>query len=118
MRRRPRPPGTQLARAGERTVILTADKPVPEVRFRASTLNNQPAGRVEVDRGSGPETLELGPEVRIDGEGLVAVSVVPDADTAITFLPVERPGNLPMMIGGMILLTGATLWTLYDFVGG
>ncbi|MEM7056861.1 MAG: hypothetical protein AAF557_04685 [Pseudomonadota bacterium] len=118
MRRRPRPPGTQLARAGERTLILTADKPVPEVRFRASSLADDPKGRVEIDRGSGPEVQELGTEVRIDGTGLVAVSIVPEADTAITFLPAEQPGNWPFMIGGMILLAAASLWTLYDFLGG
>ena len=118
MRRRPRPPGTQLARAGERTLILTADKPVPEVRFRASSLADEPKGSVHVDRGSGLEVQDLGPEVRIDGAGLVAVSIVPDADTAITFLPVERPGSLPFMILGMIILAGASLWTLYDFMGG
>ena len=118
MRRRPRPPGTQLARAGERTLILTADKPVPEVRFRASSLANDPRGRVEIDRGTGPEVQDLGPEVRIDGTGLVAVSIVPEADTAITFLPIEQPGNWPMMILGMILLAAASLWTLYDFLGG
>ncbi len=118
MRRRPRPPATQLARAGERTLILTADKPVPEVRFRASSLTEDPKGRVEIDRGTGPEVQELEPEVRIDGNGLVAVSIVPEADTAITFLPVEQQGNLAMMIVGMILLAAASLWTLYDFLGG
>ena len=117
MRRRPRPPATQLARAGERTVILTADRPVPEVRFRASALVDEPACRVEVERGTGPEVLNLSPEVRIDGAELLSVSVVPEADTAITFLPVDRPSNVPMMILGMILLTAASIWTLYDFMG-
>ena len=117
MRRRPRPPATQLARAGERTLILTADRPVPEVRFRAAALVDQPAGRVEIERGSGPEILDLASEVRIDGEELVSVSIVPEADTAITFLPVDRPGNLPLMIFGFVLLAAASLWTLYDFMG-
>ena len=118
MRRRPRPPGTQLARAGERTLILTADKPVTEVRFRASTLMDAPKGRVEIDRSSGLDVQELGSEVRIDGNGLVTVSIVPEADTAITFLPIEQQGNLPMMILGIAVLAAATLWTLYDYVMG
>lgn len=118
MRRRPRAPGTQLARAGERTLVLTADRPVPEVRFRASTLNDAPKGRVEVDRVSGKYIQDLGDEVRIDGNGLVTVSIVPEADTAITFLPADQPQNWPMMLLGMLVLAGATLWTLYDFVLG
>lgn len=116
MRRRVRPPQTQLARAGERTVIITADRPVPEIRFRASCLEGTPSGRVEVDRADGPETLALSQEVAIDGNGLVAISVVPDADTAISFLPIDRPDNPVLFVAGLAMLAGASLWTLYDFM--
>lgn len=115
MRRRVRPPATQLARGGERTLILRADKPVPEVRFRAAALSGDPSGRIEVDRGSGlPERQDLGIENAIDGNGLVAVTIIPDADTAITFLPVERGTNPALVLAGLVLVIGAGLWTLYD----
>ena len=119
MRRLRRAPTTQLARAGERTLILRADKPVPEVRFRATTLDGTPAGRIEIDTGQDlPLTQALGEENLVPGKGLVSLSIVPQADTAITFLPAERPSNLPMMIGGLIVVFGAIGWTAYDFLLG
>ena len=117
-RRRVRPPGTQLLRAGERTHILNADKPVPEVRFRATVLDGVPRGRITVDRVDGPETQELVDEVWIDGTGLVAVSVVPETDTAITFLPVERPSSPAFFLLGGVLFLGAIGWTFWELVGG
>lgn len=119
MRRRRRAPGTQLARAGERTVILTVDEPVDEVRFRAATLTGTPSGRIEIDTGAElPRTAELAPENRIPGSGLVGLSIIPDSDTAITFLPAERPGNTPALVFGLILVAGAVSWTLFDFMAG
>ena len=115
--RRVRPPGTQLARAGERTLIIKADIPVPEVRFRASVMEGAPTGRILVDRADGPETLDLQQETRIDGDGLIAITVVPDRDTAITFQPAQRPGNAPLAIAGFILLVGGMLWTSWEFLG-
>ncbi|MEM9140548.1 MAG: hypothetical protein AAGB15_12035 [Pseudomonadota bacterium] len=114
MRRRVRPPATQLARGGERTLILRADTPVPEVRFRAASLEGAPSGSIDVDRGSGMERLDLEPENTIDGAGLVAVTVTPEADTAITFLPADRPSNPLMVAAGLLLVIGAGLWTLWD----
>ena len=119
MRRLRRAPTTQLARAGERTLVPRADKPVPEVRFRATTLAGPARGRIEIDTGENlPRTQPLAEENVVPGAGLVALSIVPEADTAITFLPAERPSNIPMMIGGLVVVFGALGWTAYDFLLG
>jgi len=118
MRRRRRAPGTQLARAGRRTCILTVDTPVPLVRFRASVLDGDPSGQVEADRGGPlPQISALREQVEISGADLIAVSVVPDHDTAITFLPVRRADSMPAMIGGLVLVAAAIGWTVYEFLG-
>jgi len=98
-------------------MILRADTPVPAVHFRASVLDGVPAGRVEIERAAGTEIAALRPEVRIDGAGLVSVSLIPECDTAVTFLPIDRPGNLPLMIAGLALLLGALAWTAFDILG-
>ena len=118
MRRRRRAPTTQLARAGERTRILVSDSPLPEARFKASTLDGTPKGRIEIETVDGTRTAELNPDNRLDTSGLISLSVVPQADTAITFVPVDRPANLPMAIGAGLLMLGAIAWTAYDFLGG
>lgn len=122
MRRRQRTPGTQLLRAGERNRIVMADIPIDEVRFRATVLNGAPSGRVEVERRGEAEAemhvQQLGAENRIDASGLIQISVVPEADTAITFLPVNRPGSLPAVIGGAVLVFGAIGWTALELFGG
>lgn len=118
-RRRRRAPTTQLARAGERTIILVGDEPVPEIRFRATTLTGKPAGRIEIDTGDAlPRTAELGPEVRLDATGLRQMAVIPEADTAITFLPVKRPSSPLYFILGVVVLGGAVIWTFWDFLAG
>jgi hypothetical protein len=119
MRRKRRAPITQLARAGERTQILTADKPVDEVRFRATVLDGQPAGRIEIDTGDPlPRTAELGPENRLDTTGMKTLAIIPDRDTAITFLNVNRPGSTWVFAGGIVLVGAAVGLTLYDMLGG
>ena len=117
MARKRRAPPTQLARAGERTIILVGDEAVPEVRFRATTLAGDPAGRVEIDTGDPlPRTAELAPEVRLDATGLRSLAVIPEADTAITFLPVERPSSPAYLVLGGVLVAGAVGWTLLDML--
>jgi hypothetical protein len=122
MRRRQRTPGTQLLRAGERTRVVMADIPIDEVRFRASVLNGTPAGRIEIERSGETESemhvQTLGHENNIDARGLIQISVVPEADTAITFLPVKRPSSLPAVIGGAVLVFGAIGWTAMELFGG
>lgn len=119
MARRRRAPTTQLARAGERTIILVGDEPVPEIRFRATTLTGEPRGRIEIETGEAlPRTAALVSEVRLDAAGLVRLSVIPEADTAITFLPVERPTSPAYMVLGGVLLLGAVGWTIWDYIGG
>ncbi|MGD1922691.1 MAG: hypothetical protein ACFB03_00685 [Paracoccaceae bacterium] len=120
--RRLRRPTTQLARAGERTCILTVDRAVPSVRFRATTLQGEPTGRIEVETGS-PDTpdmsvRDLASEVEIRGDGLVRVSIIPRSDTAITFLPTETPASPLWFAVGAILVFGASIWTAWDFFGG
>ena len=119
MARKRRAPTTQLARAGERTIILLGDEPVPEIRFRATTLSGAPHGRVEIDTGEPlPRTAELAAEVRLDATDLQSLAVIPEADTAITFLPVDRPSSPAYLVLGGVLLAGAVGWTAWDFLGG
>ena len=119
MRRRRRAPTTQLARAGERTFILTADVPVDEIRFRATTLTGAPRGRIEIETGDPlPRTADLAEENRLDARGLRRLAIIPESDTAITFLPVERQGSNWVFLVGAIVVLVAIGWTALDFVGG
>lgn len=117
-RRRQRAPTTQLARAGERTRILISDSPLPEVRFRATTLNGTPEGRIEIETVEGTRTAPLTPDNVLDTSGLISLSVVPASDTAISFAPVQRPANLPLALMGGAALLVAVGWTAWDFLGG
>ena len=117
MRRRRRAPTTQLARAGERTRILVSDSPLAQARFKATTLDGQPAGRIEIETTGGTRTAELGPDNRLDTTGLISLSVVPHSDTAISFVPVERPTNPAFFALAAVLLLGGLAWTAYDFLG-
>ena len=118
MRRVLRRPSTQLARAGERTCIITADTPVPYVRFRASSLTGPVAGRIDVLRSGGTEVVPLRDENRIDGAGLREITIVPDRDTAITVRTItDAPTSLPLVIGGTVLVIGAVLLTAWDVMG-
>ena len=118
-RRKRRAPTTQLARAGERTIILVGDEPLPQIRFRATTLTGDPAGRVEVDVGDDlPRTAELAPEVTLDATGLRSLAVIPEADTAITFLPVEQPSSPIYLVMGFVMIIIAVGWTFWDVVMG
>ena len=112
------PPTTQLARAGERTRILIADKPVPEVRFRASTLVGEAAGRLEIETKTGPRVLPLSAEHRLDGTDLKELAVVPEADTAITFIGPQRTGGVGAFLIGSVLVLGAIAWTAYGSLVG
>ena len=119
MRRRRRAPTTQLARAGERTYILTNDADVKEIRFRATVLDGTPTGRVEIESGKGlPRTQALEPENVIDATGMTRLALVPDKDTAITFTKQYDAGSFWAMIGGMIFVAVAVGWTAWDFLGG
>ena len=118
MRRRRRAPTTQLARAGERTRILISDSPLAEVRFRASTLNGTPEGRIDIETVDGTRTAALTQDNLLDTTGLISLSVVPQSDTAITFVPTDRPANAPMAIAAGIVMLGAIAWTAYETLGG
>ena len=117
-RRRLSGPGTQLARAGERTKLLIGDGLVPKVRFKATTLQGTPRGRVDIETVHGTRTAELGVENLLDTDGLISLSVVPEADTAISFVPVDRPANLPLALAAGAAILGAIAWTAYDTLGG
>ena len=117
MRRKLRRPSTQLARAGERTCIVTADEPVPYVVFRAASLEGEPEGRIDVRRTAGTETQPLLGENRVDGTGLVDISIVPKRDTAITVrVLTDRPTSMPLAIGGIVLVIGAVVFTAWDML--
>ncbi len=106
-------------RAGERTRLIVADKPVPAIRFRATVLDGEPQGRIEVDRNTGdglPDVVQLSRENTIDGADLAAISVIPAQDTAITFLPQQHPARSPALIGGALLVAGALVWTVFDMM--
>lgn len=117
MGRRRRAPGTQFARAGERTTILLGDMPLDRIRFRAVTLVGEPTGRIEMELAEGKRLVEeLKGEQTLAAGDLKSLSVVPEHDTAITFLPVDRPSSpLYFLLGGALLL-GAVLLTAWDFV--
>lgn len=117
-RRRHRTPGTQLARAGERTRLLIGDSPLSEVRFKASTLTGTPSGRLDIETVNGTRSEGLTTENELDITGLISLSVVPEADTAITFLPPKRPANPVLAITGGAMLLGAVAWTALDLMGG
>ena len=117
MARRRRAPTTQLARAGERTKILISDSPLPEVRFRANCLTDTPAGTVHVETLDGTRIAPLGPDNTIDTTGLISMSVVPKADTTITFVPTDRPSNPLFVAIGAMMLVGALAWTFLNMVG-
>ncbi|MEM6661985.1 MAG: hypothetical protein AAF666_07385 [Pseudomonadota bacterium] len=119
MRRKRRAPTTQLARAGERTVILIGDEAVPEIWFRASTLSGTPRGRIEIDLGEDlPRTADLAEDNRLDATGLKTLAIIPEADTAITFRRIEKPGSDWMFLAGGVAMAVAIGWTAWDFLGG
>ncbi|MEM7582873.1 MAG: hypothetical protein AAF560_05790 [Acidobacteriota bacterium] len=119
MRRRRRAPTTQLARAGERTILLVGDEPVPEIWFRASTLSGTPRGRIEIDTGETlPRTAELGEDNRLDATGLKSLAVIPEADTAISFRRIEKPGSTWVFVAGSLFVAAAVGWTAWEFLAG
>ena len=117
MRRRQRAPTTQLARAGERTRILISDSPIAEVKFKATCLTGDPTGTVHLETVDGGRTEPLAADNRLNTDGLISMSVVPEADTAITFQPPDRPSNPVVVALGALFLTGALLWTGWDLLG-
>ena len=117
MRRRRRTLTTQLARAGERTRLVIADEPIPELKFRASTLADTLEGTVEVEADAGRRTQPLGPENTIDAHGLRELSIVPAQDTAITFQPPKRPISSPLVLLGILMMFVALAWTAWDLLG-
>ena len=122
MRRRQRRPGTHLLRAGERTQVFKSDTGVPQVRFRAMTLKGKPEGRVDIETGDPseptPETRDLAAENLIDQSPVLSISVVPVNDTAITFVGQEQKNSIAMLLLGIIVVAGATVWTALEFFGG
>ncbi|MEM7422365.1 MAG: hypothetical protein AAF334_01510 [Pseudomonadota bacterium] len=95
---------------------------MPSVRFRAMVLHGQPAGRIEIERERNghavSEVLALDTEHLIDGADLVSISLIPERDTAITFLPTIERRSVLVFALGMVLVIGATVWTALDFIGG
>ncbi|MEM1300204.1 MAG: hypothetical protein AAGH68_13105 [Pseudomonadota bacterium] len=116
MRRR-RAPTTQLARAGERTRLLVSDGEIAEVKFKATCLSGTPAGTVHLETVDGMRSAPLGPDNRLDTAGLISMSVVPEADTAITFQPPDRPSNPLAVLLGAVFLFGALAWTGWGLLG-
>ena len=121
MRRRRRP-ATHFLRAGHRARIFASDEGVPFLRFRAATLKGDPAGRIEIETGdtgqAAQQVFQLRPDNRFENADIRAVSIVPEHDTAITFVPAETKGFLFYLIVGAAFVAGATLWTLWEAVGG
>ncbi|MEM7743003.1 MAG: hypothetical protein AAF409_04760 [Pseudomonadota bacterium] len=116
--RRHRAPETQLARAGERTQLLIGNAPIQEIRFKATVLDGDVAGRLSVETVNGTRTEALAEDNRLDAHGLISLSVVPENNTAITFVkPDNRPFS-PMVAVGAVLILGAVGWTAWDIVGG
>lgn len=116
MLRRRRAPTTQLARAGERTRLVVADEPIPELRFRAATLADSVEGTIEALMDSGRQTQPLGAENLLDARGLKELSVVPMHDTAITFLPPKRTAFQPATLLGAGMVLVAIVWTAWDLL--
>jgi hypothetical protein len=116
-RRRFSAPGTQLARAGERTKLLIGDTLVPQVRFKATTLQGAPQGSVSIETVHGTRTEDLHAENLLETDGLISLSVVPKTDTAITFVPVQRPSNPLFFILGTLVVGIGLFWTTRDFLG-
>ena len=121
MRRRLRRPATQLLRAGHRARIFASEEGVQSLRFRAATLKGNPAGRVEVETGPGgtaaQRVFKLHPDNTFEDTDIRAVSIVPEHDTAITFVPAETKGSLFYLIVGAVFVAGATLWTFWEAMG-
>jgi len=117
MRRR-RTPHVQLARAGERLRLLIGDSPVRTVRFRATVLDGAPAGRIDIETVGGARTEPLAEDNRLEVDGLISLSVVPERDTAVSFVPIEtRRFNPAAALGGLMILV-AIGWTLWNAAGG
>lgn len=122
MRRRLRRPATQLLRAGKRAQIFASEDGVQSLSFRATTLKERPAGRVEIDTGEtgarGQQVHQLGVENTFQNMCIRAVSIVPVHDTAITIEPAESKTSVFYLIVGAAFVVGATLWTLWEAMGG
>lgn len=123
MRRRQRRAHTHLLRAGERTEVFKSEDGAPYARFRAMTLKGEPAGRIDYETGEAStpvaHTTSLAPENVIELGPILRISIVPEHDTAITFVPKGDPKTSPIyMILGFVLVCIATAWTAWDFIGG
>ena len=118
MARRRRAPMTQLARAGERTTILVGDGTQSDVVFRARTLAAQLAGTLEIETAQGRRNQPLADVNALDATDLTRLSVVPDSDTVITFVPPSRPSSPVWIAIGMVFLCAAVAWTGWDLIAG
>ena len=122
MRRRLRRPATQFLRAGHRARIFASDEGVQSLRFRAATLKGDPVGRVEVETFAGgtaaQQVFQLGADNAFQDTSIRAVSIVPEHDTAITFEAGESKGSMFYLIVGAAFVIGATVWTLWEAMGG
>ncbi|MEM0987700.1 MAG: hypothetical protein AAGK00_02380 [Pseudomonadota bacterium] len=116
-RRRRRAPDTQLARAGERTQLLIGDAPLAEVRFKATVMDGPVTGTVSIETVDGTRTADLTDDNRLDTHGLISLSVVPQRNTAITFVPAQgRPFGAGVVLGGALII-GAIAWTAWGLTG-
>ena len=122
MRRRLRRPTTQLLRAGQRAQIFASEEGVQALSFRATTLRDAPAGHIEIETGaagaSARQVHQLSADNKFQDTCIRAVSVVPEHDTAITLEPAETTGSVFYLIVGAAFIVGATLWTLWEAMGG
>lgn len=123
MRRRQRRAGTYLLRAGERTLVFQSETGAPFARFRAMTLKGEPCGRIDYETGDlaspSTHTEVLAAENVIETGPILKISIVPEHDTAITFVPkVDRKGSALYLVLGFVFICVATFWTAWDFFGG
>ncbi|MEM7213074.1 MAG: hypothetical protein AAF479_14485 [Pseudomonadota bacterium] len=122
MLRRKRRPGTHLLRAGQRTNTFESDEGVPEVRFRAQVLQGQPSGRIDVEAGEPDAPVRRVLDLQVDNaiieDRVRKISIVPDSDTAITFVTEQdKPSIFYPIIGAAFVLL-ATATTFWEFIGG
>lgn len=123
MLRRKRRAGTHLLRAGERTQVFQSETGVPFARFRAMTLKGEPVGRIDFETGDPAEPRAhsdaLCAENLIENGPILKISIVPEHDTAITFVQRDdSKGSVFYMVLGFAFICVATAWTAWDFMGG
>ena len=122
MLRRKRRPGTHLLRAGQRTNTFESEEGVPEVRFRAQVLQGKPSGRIDIEAGDPGAPIHRVMDLQVDNavaeDRVRKISIVPDVDTAITFVTEQdKPSTFYPILGAAFVIV-ATATTFWEFIGG